>query len=162
MGRGRGNPARALALGALSILALAACGSEEHENAPRPPLAIEVTVSISEEAVNLSPDEIGQGSGNVQRLSQNEAVRQPEIKEDIPQTVNFTISNTTGFDTALEIDGPQRLRSGPIVANGTAEYKVDLPTGQYLVAAADIPGAAAADLSIGPKRYSSSKDLLLP
>jgi hypothetical protein len=164
MGRGRGNPARALALGALSVLALAACGAEEHENLARPALPVEVTVSISEKAVSLSPDAIGQGRGDQQQLSQNEGVTQPEIEgENIPQTINFTISNTTDFDTALEIEGgPRRLRSGPVVANGTAEYKVDLPSGNYLVAAADIPGATAADLLIGSKRYSSSNDLLLP
>jgi hypothetical protein len=149
-------------LGALIILALAACGAEEHENAPRPAPAIEVTVSISEKAVSLSPDAIGQKRGDQQPLSQNEGVRQEEIEEDIPQTINFTISNTTDFDTALEIEGPQRLRSGPVVANGTAEYKVDLETGDYLVAAADIPGATAADLTIGDRRFSSSGDLLLP
>jgi hypothetical protein len=164
MGRGRGNPGRALALGAMSLLTLAACGAEDHENDQRPALPIEVTVSITEESVDVSPSEVGMGGPDQQQLSQNEGIDQPEIEEeDVPQTINFTISNTTDFDTALEIaGGPAKRSSGPIPPNGTGEYKVDLPTGSYEVSAADIPGASASRMTIGTKRFSSSNDLLLP
>ena len=151
-----------MALGAMSLLALASCGAEEHENDPRPALPIEITVSISEKSVNVSPDSVGFGSADQQQLTQNDKVKPQEIDRDVPQTVNFTISNTTDFDTALEIQGPSQRTSGPVVANGTGEFKVSLPTGDYTIGAADIPGATAADLSVGPKRYSSSSELLLP
>lgn len=162
MGRGRGNPALALVAGALTVFAFAACGAEEHPNESRLPLPVEVTVSISEEAITLSPGSIGFGKPDQQQVAQNEKIAQPEIDADIPQTINFTVSNTTDFDTALEINGPQAKRSGPIVANGTGRYKTDLVTGEYTIGAADIPGATAAPFSIGPKRASSSNDLLLP
>jgi hypothetical protein len=151
-----------LALGVMSLLTLAACGAEDHENDPRPAVAVEITVSISEDSVDVSPGEIGMGGADQQKLSQNEGAEQAEIEEDVPQTVNFTISNTTDFDTALEIAGPAKRSSEPIVANGTGEYKVDLPEGSYLVGAADIPGATAGELVVGPTRFSSSNDLLLP
>jgi len=151
-----------VALGALCLLALASCGAEEHENDPRPALPIEITVSISEKSVDVSPASVGFSGGDQQHLTQNEKTPSQEIDRDVPQTVNFTISNTTTFDTALDIQGPQKRSSGPVVANGTAEFKVDLPTGDYTIGAADIPGATAAELRVGPKRYSSSSELLLP
>ena len=162
MGRGRGNAALALVAGTLTVLALGACGAEEHPNTARPSQAVEVTVSIAKDAITVSPSSVGFGKADQQQIAQNDKIAQPEVDSDAPQAVNFTISNTTNFDTALEFDGPVAPHSGPIVANGTGRFKVELATGEYTISAADIPGATASRFSVGPKRFSSSNDLLLP
>jgi hypothetical protein len=148
-------------MGALA-LALAACGAEEHANDPRPPIPTEVTVSISENRVSAQPGVVGVGKASGQPLSHNADVENPKISSDTPLNVIFTIANLTDTDSQLEIQGPKDTTSVPIVGNGTARYEVALPTGEYLISAADIPGALAARFSVGPDRVSSQNDLLLP
>ena len=165
MGRGRGKPALAITLGAIAFgLPLAGCGAEDHPNDPRPPTAIEVSVNISDKALTVSPSRIAYAGSGGQNISQNENEPEPTLR-DGPQTVNFTVSNTTGFDTELEVEGAgaRGTESGPpIVANGVGTFKVALETGDYLLSAADIPAATAARFSVGPDRVSSQNDLLLP
>ena len=115
-------------------------------------------MSISRDKVSLSPVEgrrpsrPGFSSRHCRRASSRTA----------PLLVGITIANLTDIDTPLEIKGPRDETSPLIVANGTASFKVDLPTGDYLISAADIPGAVAARLNVGPDRASSQNDLLLP
>jgi hypothetical protein len=162
MGRGR-TPAIACALGTLAVaLAVAGCGAEEHANDPRPATPTEVTASISEKKVNVEPAAIGVTGRNQQPLSQNESQTDPDLGSNTPLDVIFTVANLTDVDTHLEIEGPKNATSTLITGNGSGNYQVALPTGEYLISAADIPGAAAARLSIGPDRTSSQNDLLLP
>jgi hypothetical protein len=164
MGRGSARPGLAYAIGALVLaLSLTACGAEEHENDPRPPIATEVTVSISDEQVNAQPAVVGvTGKDSSQPVSQNEGVENPTLDSSTELNVVFTIANLTDTDSRLEIKGPKDDSSTLIVGNGTARYEVALPTGEYLISAADIPGAAAARFTVGPDRVSSQNDLLLP
>src|SRR5919106_1423458 len=90
-----------------------------------------------------------------QPISQNEGETNPELSSNTPLTVVITVANLTDTDTHLEIAGPKDAASNLIVAGGTTNYKVDLPTGDYLVRAADIPSAAAARFDVGPARVSS-------
>ena len=144
-------------------LALAACGAEEHANDPRPPIPAEVTVSISEKQVSAQPRVVGvAGKGSSQAITQNADTENPKISSDTPLNVIFTIANLTDTDSKLEIQGPKDASSVPVVGNGTARYEVTLPTGEYLISAADIPAALAARFSVGPDRVSSQNDLLLP
>jgi hypothetical protein len=163
MGRGRGTPAAACVLGALLLtLPLAGClGAEEHANDPRPPIPAEVTVSISDKKVSVQPSVVGL-IGEGQPISQNADVENPNLGSNTDLNVIFTIANLTETDSKLEIQGPKDASSTEIVGNGTARYEVALPTGEYLVSAADIPGAFAADFTVGPDRVSSQNDLLLP
>lgn len=149
---------------ALTLALLAAgCGPESHSNDPRPPIATEITVNISDKAVQVQPASAGVSADEGQPLSQNAGVKQPEADPDQPLVVNFTISNTTETDTALEIRGGDiEQRSGPIVAQGNALLKVALPTGEYEITAADIPAAKEAGFTVGPVRTSSQNALLLP
>jgi hypothetical protein len=162
MGRGRGRQA---ILAAFAVVILGAgCGSESHPNDPRPPVAAEVTVNITNGDVQAQPSKVGvEGQGRTP-VTQNAGVEQPQADREAPLVVNFTISNTTITDTTLEISGPGGLqkRSGPVVAQGTATYKVALPSGNYSIEAADLPGAKPAPFFIGPERVSSQNDLLLP
>lgn len=150
-------------LAATGVLALAAgCGSESHPNDPRPPLAAEVTVSITDNTISAEPGAVGVKSENDANLTGNQE-KQPNADPKEPLVVNFTIVNTTDTDTTLEIHGGGlRKSSGPLVARGNNVYKVALPTGDYTLEAADLPGATPAQFTVGKKRISSQNDLLLP
>lgn len=120
-------------------------------------------MSISEKKVSAQPGVVGDtGKDSSQPLSQNADAENPTISSDVPLNVIFTIANLTDTDSKLEIQGPKDATSVPIVGNGTARYEIALPTGEYLISAADIPGALAARFSVGPDRVSSQSDLLLP
>lgn len=152
-------------VGVLAAAALAAgCGVETHANDPRPALPVEVSVNITDRAVQVQPAEIGfKADDDRTPIAQNEGVPETKNEGNEPAVVIFTSANTTQTDTALEIRGGQDdLRSGPIVANGTNSYKVALPTGDYVIEAADIPAAKPAKFKVGPLRISSQNDLLLP
>lgn len=150
-------------LAAIGALALAAgCGSESHPNKPRPPLAAEVTVSITDNTISAQPGAVGVKSQNDANLTGNQG-KQPNADPDAPLIVNFTIVNTTDTDTTLEIHGGGlRKSSGPLVARGNNVFKIALPTGRYRLEAADLPGATPAQFTVGKKRISSQNDLLLP
>src|SRR2546423_9099382 len=166
MGRGRGKQAILATLGTLAVgLVGAGCfGSASRPNDPRPPIAAEVTVNITNSAVQAQPAAVGvKKGGKGAPLNQNSSTGEPTAK-DKDLIVNFTTSNTTTTKTTLEIHGPGGSveRSGPIVPEGNDVYKVALPTGHYTLEAADIPGAKAAPFYVGPERVSSQNDLLLP
>jgi len=162
MGRGRGRKAIPAVLAAsLAILLAAGCGSTSHPNHPRPPVPAQVTVNITDAAVQAQPAVVGI-SRHVPNITQNQGVRQPSADRRVPLTVSFTTSNTTATVTSLEIHGPVDKQSGPIVAEGNNVFKVALPNGHYTLEAADLPGARPASFYVGPVRVSSQNDLLLP
>jgi len=163
MGRGRGKQAILAAIGTFALGLLGAgCGPTSHPNDPRPPLAAEVTVNITNGSISAQPAAVGVKGGNGAPMNQNSGVKEPS-SDSKDQIVNFTTSNTTATPTTLEIHGSGGLkRSGPIVANGNNVYKVALGTGHYTLEAADLPGAKPAPFYVGPVRVSSQNDLLLP
>jgi hypothetical protein len=162
MGRGRGRQAILAALGV--VVLGAGCGAESHPNDPRPPIAAEVTVNVTDASVQAQPSEVGVKASTKVPLTQNAGVEEPQADRKAPLVVNFTISNTTITDTTLEIRGEGGFseRSGPVVSRGNAVYKVALPNGNYTLEAADLPGAKPARFFVGPERVSSQNDLLLP
>jgi hypothetical protein len=162
MGRGRGRQAILAAFGV--VLLGAGCGSESHPNEPRPPVAAEVTVNITNGSLQAQPSKVGVKGQSGTPVTQNAGVEEPQADRDAPLVVNFTISNTTITDTTLEIRGPSgfQKRSGPVVKQGSATYKVALPSGNYSLEAADLPGAKPAPFFVGPERVSSQNELLLP
>jgi hypothetical protein len=164
MGRGRGREAILAALGTLAVcLSTAGCGSESHPNVPRPPLAAEVTVNVTDHAVQAQPAKVGLEHGNSAAIHQNVG-KEPTANPKAPLVVNFTTVNTTTTDTTLEVHGPGGFekRSGAIVAGGNDLFKTALPNGHYTLEAADLPGATPASFYVGPSRVSSQNDLLLP
>jgi hypothetical protein len=163
MGRGRGKKAILAASGTFALgLIGVGCGPASHPNDPRPPLAAEVTVNITNSSVSAQPAAVGVKRANGAPLNQN-GVNEPSA-DTKDQIVNFTTSNTTATQTTLEIHGPGGLlkRSGPIVPAGNNVYKLALGTGHYTLEAADLPGAKPAPFYVGPVRISSQNDLLLP
>ena len=162
---GRGSAKKAILGASLAVALVAAgCGAESHPNDPRPPLAAEVTVNITDSGVQAQPGAVGVQKSNGESIDQNQGQKQPKADPKSPLTVNFTASNTTNIDTTLEIHGPGGFekRSGPLVAQGNGSYKVGLPNGHYTLEAADIPSAKPASFFVGPGRVSAQNDLLLP
>jgi hypothetical protein len=165
MGRGGGRKAIPAAIGALAVGLLAAgCGPESHPNDPRPPVAREVSVSITDSTITAQPGKVGVDPSTKASLNQNADEDQPEADPKAPLVVNFTTINMTATDTTLEIRGSGGFerRSGPIVANGNNVFKVGLPNGHYTLEAADLPGAKPTPFFVGSARASSQNDLLLP
>jgi hypothetical protein len=150
----------AVALGALALLA--GCGAQERTNDPRPSPSVRVSVAITPSAITVQPRAIGIGPDKTQQIPQNQNSPQPPIGTNVPLNVAFVSANLTDFPTRLEIRGPKDATSGPLFANNNGTFQVGLPTGVYIVSAADIPGAKPARLAIGPFRASSQNDVLLP
>jgi len=153
------------AIGALAVgLLVSGCGPESHTNDPRPPVAAEISVSITDSTISAQPGKVGTGGPRSASLNQNADEEGPEADPKAPLVVNFTTVNMTSTDTTLEIRGAGGFerRSGPIVANGNNVFKVGLPNGHYTLEAADLPGAKPAPFFVGSARVSSQNDLLLP
>ena len=162
MGRSKG---RALAAGcavvALGLLA-AGCGAEEHPNEARPQPPTRVSVTVTPKAITVQPPRIAFGPEPKQQIPQNQHAAQPQVRSKAPVDVVFVTANLTDFDSRLEIRGPKNAKSDNLVANGNNSMLASLPTGEYTVSAADIPGAKPVSFTVGPYRSSSQNDLLLP
>jgi hypothetical protein len=161
MGPGRGRFAAGCAVGALALLA-AGCGAQEHANEPRPQPPTRVSVAITPRAITLQPQRIAIGPEPSQQIPQNQHAAQPPVRSKAPLDVVFVTANLTDFDSRLEVRGPKDVKSGALVANGNGSLQTALPTGVYMVRAADIPGAKPVRFTVGPYRSSSENDLLLP
>jgi hypothetical protein len=162
MGRGRSRAAVAGVIGVFA-LALAGCGAETHPNDQRPQVALRVSVTITSKAITVQPPAIGVGPARTQQIPQNEAHAQPAIKNsDTPVTASIVIANQTRFDSRLQLRGPRDVSSVPIPAGSPTTMQTDLPTGTYVVTAANVPSARLGKLVVGPYRASSQNDVLLP
>ena len=146
----------------LALLA-AGCGAETHPNEQRPEPPLRVSVTITPKAVTVQPAAVGVGQARTQQIPQNQDHPQPEIKGDHgPLTVSIVIANQTRTDSKLELRGPRDVSSVAIPAGSPATLQTDLPTGTYVLGAADIPGARSGKLVVGNFRASSQNDVLLP
>ena len=150
--------------GVFAVWRLAAgCGAETHPNEPRPQAPLRVSVTITPKAITVQPAAVGVGPARTQQIPQNQNHPQPRIKgDDGPLTVSIVTANQTRTDSKLELRGPRDVSSVPIPAGSPATLQTDLPTGTYIVAAADVPGARLGKLVVGPYRASSENDVLLP
>jgi hypothetical protein len=144
-------------------LAVAGCGAQSHPNEPRPQVALRVSVTIGPRAITVQPAAIGVGAARTQQIPQNQNHAQPLIRnDDKPLTASIVIANQTRSDSQLEIRGPRDASSVPIPAGSPATLQIDLPTGTYVIGAANVPGARPGKLVVGPYRASSKNDVLLP
>jgi hypothetical protein len=124
-----------------AAVAIAACGSEDFENAPRPPSPIHLSALIKDGEVSLGPRS-GVGAG----------------------LATITISNQTQDPAKLLVEGPQDNASDEVVPGGVGTMQVDLERGSYTISAADNSRAAPPEttLRVGAERKSSKNQLLLP
>ena len=132
--RGRGLIGLLVAAAALT---LAACGSSDFRNDPRPPVPAEIAVQINNGRVIVSPSEFGSG------------------------LVNFSVANLSDRDASLAVDGPTAGQSDSIPPGGNAVLKMDTEAGEY-TATANGTLAAPVLFQVGPERASAKNELLLP
>ncbi|MFL5822762.1 MAG: hypothetical protein ACJ764_04900 [Solirubrobacteraceae bacterium] len=147
---------RTIIMLALTAVALAACGgsSTHFANLPRPPSPVNVTVYIDNHRVSVSPGALG--AGPVVFIVTNQA----------SQAVSMTILQSGVSASQAVAD------TGPISPQATAQIKVDMNSGSYLVgtghrgrsqaAAATQTGIQPALLRIGRERPSGSNQLMSP
>jgi hypothetical protein len=136
------RPVVAVALGLLTVWALAACGSKSFPNNPRPPAPIDVTAKVDSKRVVVSPSKFGAGlvTFTVANLS------------NVP--VDFTISGSSGAQKTVS--------SGTIEPGAPGSLKANLKQGSYKATAGAGVKAAPATVTVGPERKTSQNELLQP
>lgn len=132
-------PRRAIfaAFAAASTLVLAACGSDDVDNNPRPAAPIQVAARVDSEKVVVSPPRFGAG------------------------LVNITVANLSDSPVRFTLTGPKRTATPEIQPGAPGSLEVELPEGSYQ-ATAQGSGVQAATVEVGAKRESSRNKLLLP
>jgi len=136
-------------VGAISVAMLViGCGSsDDYANDPRPPRPLNVSVSVHDDRVDVSPSQIG--AGPVVLTVVNLSRRSQDVRLEAPAASS---SACVDADTA----------SGPINPRGTARLSVDLVEGDCLVTAADGGRPRPATLTVGRERPTAQADLLEP
>ena len=122
---------------AAAAVTLGACGREDFENEPRPPLPFDVSVELNEEEVILSPKTFGAG------------------------IATFTIVNFTDEPTSFSIDGPTVDESDEVPPGATATLKTEVVTGSY-EGAAEGNTSTPFEFEVTAERQSAQDNLLLP
>lgn len=142
--------------------ALVGCGATTHENEPRPPIPTSVSVKVGEDSIEAKAA-IGRGVGEPGArqpyVSQNANAPQNQSDPEAPAAVSVAIANLTSKDTVLRLQGPVE-RDVELTPNGSASFRMDLPSGVYLLSSPASRGTTR--LNVGPSRVSSSGDVLLP
>jgi hypothetical protein len=121
---------------ALAAVGLTACGGDDFDNEPRPPIALEVSIQVSDDDLTVAPVEFGAG------------------------IANFTVVNLGGTTTSVEVDGPTAGETPEISPGTSAVLKMEVEPGDYEAIALDVDEPFA--FRVGPERESASNDLLLP
>jgi hypothetical protein len=137
--------AGALILASATVLGAGCGGSESHKNKLKPPEPINVTASVSDKRVSVSPKAFG--AGPIVLIITNQTAR----KEDV----------TLETDTTSGKAGIQQS-TGPIIPEGgTAQLQVNVSTGTYRLSTAD-DRVEAATIAVGGSRGTSQNELLQP
>jgi hypothetical protein len=134
-GRGRGTALAAIAI--LAAMAVGACGTSNFANDPRPAAQIEVTATVTEKKVTVSPSNFGSG------------------------VVDFTVANMSASSVRFVISGKNGASTGEIRPGQPASLQVELPQGDYR-ASGEGSKAEPAKFTVAAKRPSSKNRLLLP
>jgi hypothetical protein len=136
-------------VGGISVAVLVAgCGaSKDYANDPRPPKPVEVSVTVTDRRVLVTPRRLGAGPVTV--TISNQSGRSRDLRLAPPRN---------SLSACLEADAS----SGPINPMGTAQLSVELVEGDCLISAGGRDGPAPATLTVGRERESSQQQLLLP
>jgi hypothetical protein len=130
----------------LAIVALAGCGAaSDYRNDPRPPAAIVLTASISDQRVSVSPRHFGAGPISLVVVNQTGAAQRVTLESAGPAGAGPGLKQVTA----------------PISPRDTATLKAEVQPGRYSVHVGE-NGIAAAALRVGPERASAQNDLLQP
>ena len=120
-------------------------GGEDFENKPRPPAPIQLTGVITDSSVTVEPNKLGAGPVSI-----------------------LIVNNSKQSHTITLEGGPHNTTEevGPVNPRDTARVQESLEEGTYTVKAGSDAAAQRAikpaTLTIGPKRESSSGQVLLP
>ena len=140
---GRTRTAALLAV-VVGALAFSGCGDDDDfENNPRPPIPVQLSGVITDSEVSVEPRSIGAGP------------------------IVLLVDNQTDQAHTVTLDGPGgREEVGPINPQTTGRIQHNLEQGSYEVRAGSDEAVdeeiQPAKLDVGPKRPSSSGDVLLP
>jgi hypothetical protein len=136
-------------VGAISVAVLVAgCGaSKDYANDPRPPKPVDVSVTVTDRRVLVTPRRLGAGPVTV--TISNQSGRSRDLRLAPPRN---------SLSACLEADAS----SGPINPMGTARLSVELVEGDCLISAGGRDGPRPATLTVGRERESSQQELLLP
>lgn len=136
-------------VGVLSAAAVVVgCGTtDDYANDERPPAPRDVSVSVTNERVMVSPGRIG--AGPVVLLITNQSDRSHDL----------TLTPPDGSSSAC-IDAD--ASSGPINPRGTARVALDLVEGDCVVGVRGRRGPRSTLLTVGRERTSAQADLLSP
>jgi hypothetical protein len=138
---------------------VAGCTAKSHPNDPRAPLIPVVSVSVSEDSVEVAPRGIGLPGERTANINQNEDAPQGQGDRNAPAVVNFRFSNLLRQEAELVLEGPvDRAISMPPASPGS--FLAGLKPGIYRLSSTGSTGTAR--LVVGLSRVSSSGDLLTP
>jgi hypothetical protein len=144
----RGAWQRAAIAAALATVGLSACGGDDFENERRPPVPIAITGVITEQEVDISPNDFGGGPIVL------------TISNQTPESHRVTLEGTS--DDGTEISEV----TGPINPQDTATIQQSLPPGDYEVIAnsdgALNPEIRPGQITVDEERPSGSNELELP
>ncbi|MGK2932976.1 MAG: hypothetical protein ACSLFD_09460 [Solirubrobacterales bacterium] len=139
--------------------ALSACGSETRTNDPRPPVPPVLSVSIADDAIEVSPRALGVPGRVPVNITQNRNATFNQANPKAPLVAQVAISNLTNRNTRMIIEGPVD-RSERLTSSGSGSFQASLPTGTYRISSP--ASSATARFAVGPSRVSASGDLLTP
>ena len=125
---------------------VAGCGGgSDYKNRPRPPAPINITASVSNAGIAVSPTSFG--AGPIVLIVTN----QTGASQEITFESNELGASKPGVTQTTE----------PINPRGTGQLKVDVTEGRYRVRAANAD-IAPATITVGPQRQSAQNQLLQP
>jgi hypothetical protein len=133
-------------VGSVAALPVAGCGGgEDFKNKPRPPVPIQLSGVINNTAVSVEPSRVGAGP------------------------ITLVIANLSSQSHTVTLEGGPKDTSeqvGPINPQDTGTIQESLQQGVYRVKVGSDRATAReitpATIDVGPKRKSSSDQVLLP
>ena len=130
----------------VAAVVIAGCGSEpDYANDPRPPAPINVSASITDNKVTVSPHSFGAGPIVLTIANETHASHRVTLETD------ELGASTPGL----------KQSTGPINPDGTSTLKVDVKSGDYQLSA-DGGQIKPARVQVGARRKSAQNDLLQP
>jgi hypothetical protein len=139
---------RAFAPALLLVVAtiVAGCGGgTDYKNRPRPPAPLNITASVSNAGIAVSPTSFGAGPIVLIVTNQTGA----------SQEVTFESNELGGSKPGVT------QTTEPINPRGTGQLQVNVTEGRYRVRAANAD-IAPATITVGPERQSAQNQLLQP
>ena len=130
----------------VATLVVAGCGGgSDYKNRPRPPAPINITASVSNAGIAVSPTSFG--AGPIVLIVTN----QTGASQEVTFESNELGASKPGVTQTTE----------PINPRGTGQLQVNVTEGRYRVRAANAD-IAPATITVGPERQSAQNQLLQP